>query len=248
MFDSREPIQFVACMRELRPFLKAYSATELYRWTWLSNDDIRTVNNADRVSVRTAKRKTQSWTDRYKIAEEFGEDIGINSGEIPKDYSICILSAMIPANNILVEHKDLMDLLLRLERIGDNTTKEPSTNIDNGYNVSKKLMNLREELEIFEPQREWVIYLEDTIRVEDIKLRIPEEEEEEDSYYGKAKYESIMAASDPKHVTIVIDDPDSGKSHIEILGQGEATPDNIVPFKREEPKQHAASFKSRLLQ
>jgi len=31
MFDSREPIQFVACMRELRPFLKAYSATELYR-------------------------------------------------------------------------------------------------------------------------------------------------------------------------------------------------------------------------
>lgn len=57
-----------------------------------------------------------------------------------------------------------------------------------------------------------------------------------------------MAAENPKHVIIVIDDPDSGKSHIEIPGQGEATPDNVVPFKREEPAQRAASFVSRLLQ
>ena len=137
MYTTQEPIKFVACMRELRPFLKTYSATELYRWAWLSHDDMRTVNNADRVSVRTAKRKTQSWTDRYNIAKEFGEDIGRNSGvDLPKDYSMCIFNAIIPAKDILVENEDLMDLLSRLERIGDNATKEPSAIIDN---ASKKI-------------------------------------------------------------------------------------------------------------
>lgn len=214
MTKTSEPTALITFIKQIKDYLPTYEDGYLYRWTWIDKKDVQLIKNAKSIKVKSGKKKTQSWTDDLSVAKRFGDHIGSNSGRLPKTKEMCIIGSTIPGSKILFTNEDLTEFLKPFKR--------ELSFVWYGDTIVDLLKDYKE-------QKEWILYLDTTVKVEEFHLM-------EEKNYWDYKYTQI-AGEFPDEITIVIDNPDTGESHIEF-------PDtNIVPFKREEPLQQAASLK-----
>lgn len=220
---KKEPIEFVDSLKKLN--LPKYGAGTLYRWTWLKTEDMKKAKAAKTISIKSGKRSVQSWTDSLKSASTFAEEIGNEPDR--RGWTHGIIEAVIPGSKILCFEHDLYDLYkqaLKYAKKLYNTDRN-----DKMKTMFDQIYHTEQTLDDYLYQREWVVRLDNSlVKANDIHIK---------------GWASLKAGTEsPDHVIIVIDNPDTGESHIEF-------PDtNVVPFKRDEnPLGLAASFKSKLL-
>jgi len=188
MGKSQEPIELIEFLKKIKDYLPSYSSGYLYRWTWIDKKDVDLLRQCKKIKVSSGKRKTQSWTDDYEIAKYFGYEIGRDAVSKPMSKDYCIIGANIPKSSILCSNSSLQDLLKPLQN-----EIEPL----GSYAIIDVLKD-------YEDQREFIVYLDSKITVGELHVSHD---------YNKMKYERI--ANTLNEATIVIDDPDTGMSHVE---------------------------------
>lgn len=217
MGSKEEPLGLINFIKKLKSELPKYGATPLYRYLYLEYDSIIKIEQAESVKIVTAPhaRKTQSWTDDFDAALEF-RSIGKDYGGKKYFKKECIVKANIPGDKILFSTEDLFKLVTKVYMEHTIDFEEENKPDDVFYT--------RNALEDYLPQKEWVLYLDTKIDVSELYV-----------YDYKGKH-LMRVATDPKEVTIVIDDPDTGEAHIEYP--------NVVPFEKPEQQQlqHAAKL------
>jgi hypothetical protein len=239
MSSRKEPVKFLKDIQTIN--LPKYVAGTLYRWTWLKKKDMQAAKSAKKISIKSGKSGTQSWTDSIASAIEFYEEIGrAPRWKEERTWEHGIVGAVIPGNKILCFEHDLLELYntaykeVRALKAKDLKGKETVLRYhgipqdDFKEYLSNQISDCKHVLEEYINQREWVVKLDNAL-VQAVDIHVK----------GWTSVKS--SAETPDHVIIVIDDPDTGESHVEF-------PDsNVVPFNREEPLQQAASFTSKLL-
>jgi hypothetical protein len=110
-------------VKALRSWGLEYPTTTLYRWCWLSAEDVNALRKGLEegciIEVRTSRAdtKVQSWSGNKASAAEFGREIG--GGRLPEGYEQVIVTSDIPGESILLGAHDLKEYLLELYKDPD---------------------------------------------------------------------------------------------------------------------------------
>jgi len=222
MGKTEIPNAFISFLESVPEF--NYTDGYLYRFIKVPKDKLKLIEKANTVKIKSAAKSVQSWTSSLNKAKDFGV------ARLDANYIRLIIGCYIPSSYIKVRSKDLLEYLKSILPFNyRNHYHRPPEKYDTRYN--QELLDVINGIDAFKYEDEYILRISGMVEVDTM-------------YEGYKSYNWEKVGTEmeyPDEVIIVIDDPDTGESHVEIPGQAP----NVVPFNRpqEIEEEKAASTK-----